>query len=571
MKPTASLIPLLAAVLTLATAVPTTGHTEPTLEKAEQLFQERKFEEAVLAFDALTKQNPYQGFPWFRKGLALLRLQRFPEAINAYLESERLGSRPRWTAAGLGFCYMELDDVDEAARWFEQSVTIDPEMMEKLDSPGLRAFLGPERAASIFGPETDEAWSQMEGWRTDLDFFAKVIRRSHFDFDVKTSSDVWEKRIRLLNERLPSLEDEEIALELAKLAALAGDGHTNIWPQFHDGLTFHMLPLLLYPFEDGVFVRAAAPEHAELVGARVTRIGEVDIESLINGVAPYHGHENPMHNLLLLPYELGTVEVLKQLGATDSVQRVQLTLVGEAGSESSRIVESIPWLDSWYGAKLSAPDWVHMNEDVESATPLWLRRPNDIYWFEFFEDEQIIYFHYDQIHNKEAEAFAEFAKRLFELVKKHPNAALVIDLRMNDGGSSDLYPPLIQQIIAHPEINREGKLFAIIGRMTYSAAMNLAVDLENWTETIFVGEPTGSSPNFIGENKRFTLPYSGLSVSVSDRYHQHAGSTDRRIWIPPDLVAEMTADAFSRNEDPALNRIVDYLGRHRSGNAESSK
>ena len=89
--------------------------------------------------------------------------------------------------------------------------------------------------------------------------------------------------------------------------------------------------------------------------------------------------------------------------------------------------------------------------------------------------------------------------------------------------------------------------------------MNLAVELESWTETLFVGEPTGSSPNFIGENKYFTLPYSGLRVSVSDRYHQRSGSTDRRIWIAPDLIAEMSSEAFRKNEDPAMEAIKTYL------------
>ena len=541
--------------------VAATSHAATPLDTAEQYYDDKKWDEALEAFDAITKQNPHHGFPWFRKARILLIKKRYSEAIEAYLECEQLGFSPKWTAIGLGFSHMGLEEVDEAARWFEKAVTIDPSMIGELPgySEHLKPFLGPKRYTSIFGPEADESWSRVEGWRADLDFLYKVLKRSHYDFDVKTPQRTWDERVRELREQVPSLDDHEMALELAKIAALAGDGHTHLWPQFSERFSFHVLPLLLYPFEDGVFIRAAAPEYAELAGAKVIRIGAIPIEDLAEGVAEYHGHENPMHNRLLLPFELSTVEVLKQLGATDSADRVEITVEDGSGQQTSAVVESMAFRDPFH-PKLSAPGWVSMNQDAEAELPLWLRNPEDVYWFKYLDRERIVYFHYDQIRHKEAESFDAFTDRLFDLVASHPGSAMVIDLRMNDGGSSDIYPPLVRKILAHPEINRKGQLFTIIGRTTYSAAMNLAADLESWTETLFVGEPTGSSPNFIGENKFFELPYSRLRVSVSDRYHQRAGSsTDKRIWIAPDLAAPMTARDFAENRDPAMNAILDYL------------
>ena len=49
----------------------------------------------------------------------------------------------------------------------------------------------------------------------------------------------------------------------------------------------------------------------------------------------------------------------------------------------------------------------------------------------------------------------------------------------------------------------------IIGRDTFSAAQNTISELERRTKAILVGEPTGSSPNFIGESLAIPLPYSG--------------------------------------------------------------
>ena len=45
-----------------------------------------------------------------------------------------------------------------------------------------------------------------------------------------------------------------------------------------------------------------------------------------------------------------------------------------------------------------------------------------------------------------------------------------------------------------------GHLFVIIGRRTFSAAQNTVNMIEKNTNATFVGEPTGSRPNFVGES-----------------------------------------------------------------------
>ena len=60
--------------------------------------------------------------------------------------------------------------------------------------------------------------------------------------------------------------------------------------------------------------------------------------------------------------------------------------------------------------------------------------------------------------------------------------------------------------------------------------------LADHTPARFVGEPTGSSPNFVGETVPFRLPYSGFTVNVSDLYWQTSWPMDHRTWIPPDLL-----------------------------------
>jgi len=104
--------------------------------------------------------------------------------------------------------------------------------------------------------------------------------------------------------------------------------------------------------------------------------------------------------------------------------------------------------------------------------------------------------------------------------------------------------------------DRRGRLYVIIGRSTFSAAQNLSTLIERHTEAIFVGEPTGSSPTFVGETIDFQLPYSGVWANVSDLLWQSGWPMDERTWIAPLLYTPPTFAAFRENRDPALEAIL---------------
>jgi hypothetical protein len=161
--------------------------------------------------------------------------------------------------------------------------------------------------------------------------------------------------------------------------------------------------------------------------------------------------------------------------------------------------------------------------------------------------------------NKPDETLAKFCSRLFSFINEHPVQYLVIDMRNNGGGNNYLNRSLIHGLIRCDKINQPGRLFVLVGRRTFSAAMNCSVDIERNTNAIFVGEPTGSSPNFVGETTVLTLPCSGLRLSCSSLYWQSSTATDRRTWIAPEVAAEPSLDAFVNNRDPGLEAVYGYI------------
>ena len=82
------------------------------------------------------------------------------------------------------------------------------------------------------------------------------------------------------------------------------------------------------------------------------------------------------------------------------------------------------------------------------------------------------------------------------------------------GGNNQLFRGLLLALIRETTINQPGKLFVLIDRGTFSAAVGAAADLENLTNSIFIGEPTAGAPSSWGDPKRLTLPNSGLVAEV---------------------------------------------------------
>ena len=171
----------------------------------------------------------------------------------------------------------------------------------------------------------------------------------------------------------------------------------------------------------------------------------------------------------------------------------------------------------------------------------------------------MVYCQLNKILNARGQTFGEFVQRLFRFYDSTRAEKLVIDMRWNNGGNTGLVMPLIDSIIRRPDLNRRGNLFVIIGRRTYSAAQNTSTYLERFCNPIFVGEPTGSSPNFVGEEEPLILPYSKTVINVSDLFWQSSWPTDRRNWIAPQLYTPPSFEYFRANRDPAMEAIVEYV------------
>src|SRR5215204_459873 len=115
--------------------------------------------------------------------------------------------------------------------------------------------------------------AEADKWRADLRYMAEEMPKYHKNLFHTITPVQFDAAVKKLDEKIPTLARHQIIVELARIVAMIGDGHTNISPTRDTKIAFNSLPIKLYLFKDGLFIRSAAREQADLVGARVTKIG----------------------------------------------------------------------------------------------------------------------------------------------------------------------------------------------------------------------------------------------------------------------------------------------------------
>jgi hypothetical protein len=414
----------------------------------------------------------------------------------------------------------------------------------------------------------DQEW--VAKWRKDLAFAKEKMPEVHIRIDHTTPRVELEAAIDDLARRIPALAHHEAVVELARIVVMIGDGHTRLTIPVDPGsgfsgghrktqsstlpgTPFRHYPVRFYLYADGLAVEQISPEHADLLGARVVRIGGMTAEEAMEVMEPTVQRDNSMQIRQILPYHLVIPELLHARGVTDILGPLFLelrTLGGERRELTLKPVDlekQITWAES-----------------AAKTVPLYRRNLDRNYSFEYLKAERTVYFRYVTVQNDAGESLAAFSRRMFAFIEANPVERFVIDLRGNGGGNNWLNAPLELGVIRAKKLWRPGGLVALADRNTFSAAMNFVSFLAGNTPAIFVGEAAGGRPNHYGDAKQLLLPNTGLTIRLSTVYHQDSSAQDDREQIDPHLPVSMNASDVRTGRDPVLETV---LGWNRPGEA----
>lgn len=503
----------------------------------------------------LAQINSQDGTVQLYLGRALLASKDYEGAISAYQKSIKLGGFQNKHAAA---CHYDI----ACAHALKGDTKAALEHLEKALQTGFRDLNHLRTDSDLTALHSHPTWEELsaskdvskisrdQGWRYDLWLLDREMRRMHFNPYTKHSAKEFDEFVKKLDKDIPNLTDAQVHLQFMRYAAMLNDGHTHMRPTQGSPL-LSRAPLQAFWFEEGLFITAAHPDHKDLVGSEIVSVNGEPISSLNKLLDPYISRDNPQGVKNGIAGRMMYPAMLHAVGIGSSPD--QLTLkVKKDGVERMVSVK---------GTTPGQPDstWVNARAESKNPQPLYLKNSSKTYYFEHLPELRAVYFQYNGVRSDSADPLPAFCQRMFDFIDKNDVENFIVDVRWNGGGNSFLNRSIQDGIYARPKINQKGRFFLITGRNTFSAAQNFTTDLSRNANPILVGEPTGSSPNFIGESVPISLPYSKMSGSVSDLYWQRSWPMDGRIWLAPELPAPPTFAAYKDNVDVSMEAIRAYL------------
>lgn len=355
-------------------------------------------------------------------------------------------------------------------------------------------------------------------WIADLDHLSEGLVRHHRQPFHQISKKAFDAKVVELRDRISSLSNDDAIVALRGIAASIGDGHTFVQAPHRP-----KLPIEVHWFGNDLTVIRSGPAYRHLIGTRLLTVGDQPVEDLHNQIQWLIPQgENEWHLLARGAELLREPEVLAALGieprflcADETGQKVTISL-------SPSDEQSVPADDA----------------------PISMQRPEEPFWFLRLAKQNAVYVQFRSYNKLQSNA-----SLLFSELQERPANKLIIDMRQNVGGN--FYEG--RQLMLLP-IHRlgliSGQLLVLIGRYTFSAGMANAIDFSRETEALLVGEPMGARPHGYQENGWFTLPNSGLNVSIATRLYRFG--PENQPCFNPDQWLKTTYADFIGKRDPVL-------------------
>lgn len=257
-------------------------------------------------------------------------------------------------------------------------------------------------------------------------------------------------------------------------------------------------------------------------------------------------HENHSFLKSALPGYLVCADILCGIGVLGDVSSVDMTLSNENNAQRTLSIPTVPY----EGFDTSSLQDVTDPQNL----PLFRQNLDKNYWSEL--TGPILYFNYNRCKDMDNISVRGFTLKLRRGIKANPKISkLVIDMRNNGGGNSELLRGFLEWLSSCERLNQKGYLYVIVGRDTFSSALLNTFFLAQHTQATFVGEPTGGKPNSYGEVKFLSLNSSGLLIRYSTNYYELISDDTQNAFIP-DVLFDVSAGDYASGIDPCMDWIA---------------
>lgn len=341
----------------------------------------------------------------------------------------------------------------------------------------------------------------------DLDTLVQVLTTQHAGPYHTVSRATFDSAVADVRSRLAGMDAFAMQAAFRQLTALIGDAHTGVSLYPDTPRT----PVRLFWFADGLRVVETPATLERLLGARLTAVDGTPVDTVLRRLEVFRSRAEPTSAWQALAPGLLTRPAYLSAAGLRGDRDPEWTFTLPSGATVRETLRPRAVVDS---------EW----QPLGRRRPAYALRPGQGLWWTWLPGTRVLYVNW-----RSYEALGERWGALMQVVDSARPQRIVLDLRDNSGGDYTVGRRFVlASIRERPWLDEPERLVVLVGRYTFSAAMVNAIDLATQTRATLVGEPIGERPNSWQEGRSFTLPNSGLRVTVSTKFYR---------WLPDDAHA----------------------------------
>jgi hypothetical protein len=376
--------------------------------------------------------------------------------------------------------------------------------------------------------------------KEDIQYFAKEFPNLHKNpFSILPKDEFYQKTDHLIK-NINKLNNTEVFVELNKIIASVGDAHTTI--NYWDGYRY---PLKFWIFGEHVYVVNADTTLEEMLFSKVIKINGIDIEKITKDLSALISHENESWLKAMLPQYLESPVYMYGLGIIPNEEETLFTIEKE-GKLEEHMVSTLKFGET--------ADFI--DQETEN---MFIGNYTNNYEYSYFADYSTLYFKYNACVEMESERFKDFNNRMFKEMSANTVDKIVIDLRNNTGGNSEILNPFTKQLKTYLSKNPDVKVYILIGRLTFSSGMfAIYRTIEAAPKAVSVGEPTGGAIDGYGEVKQTSLPHCKIPLSYSIKYFEFSKNFSYKNPGIRTFLPEVLVEASFEDYQLGNDRVLKY-------------
>lgn len=391
------------------------------------------------------------------------------------------------------------------------------------------------------------AETSIEDWTNDIKVLANKVNSIYFAMEglkVGTTKESFNKYCDDIIQSLPDLTQDGRYYELTKAVSMLKDGHANVYRE-----NYQFYPLKFYWLDDGLYLITTTQDYKKALNMKLIGVGQNTLEEAMSILDPFISYDNLSWKKHTLWYYLTDAGLLSYTGIASSPNDCVFTFADDQGKTFEFLAkpisssEKITWMrDPEYESRL------------EKNPPLWMSGKG-YYFFVPVTEKQTMYVYYGKCIEDPKYPFTTFMEDLKKAWTKSTFSKLILDMRFNSGGGTPLLFPLVNWVKNNEDLRLPGSFFVLIGKRTFSAAVQNVSLMYKDTVATFVGEPTGQKPNHWGQVIETKLEKTGLSLYSSSRYMKIMEEDPDALY--PDTEIQWNHNDYFNGRDTVVEAILD--------------